>query len=97
MLLISKKLLEQELKNKPDILTDSQKLYYMQIEKEIFVLEKIDITLCNMRGNVNEVQERLNNSEIHFATKGEYERINESKEVIETLRQLYLNHKKLLE
>ena len=50
-----------------------------------------------MRGNANEIQERLNNSEIHFATKGEHERINESKEVIETLRQLYLNHKELLE
>lgn len=97
MLLISRKLLEQELKNKPDIPTDSQELYYMQIEKEIVVLDKIDITLCDMRGDVNEVQERLNNSEIHFATKGEYEKINESKEIIETLRQLYLNHKKLLE
>ena len=97
MLLISRKLLEQELKNKPDILTDSQKLYYMQIEKEIVVLEKIDITLCDMRGNINEVQERLNNSEIHFATNGEYEKINESRKVMETLRQLYLDHKDLLE
>lgn len=96
MLLISRKLLEQEFKNKPDILTDSQELYYMQIEKEIIVLDKIDIALCDMRGGVNEVQERLNNSEIHFATKGEYEKINELKEVMATLRQLYVNHKELL-
>ena len=93
MLIITEKILRNELRNKPqDLLSGSQEFYYMQLEKELSVLEKLDITLCDMRGEVDEVKERLDSSEILFCPKGEVARIKELEEINKELQRLYLNH-----
>ena len=62
MFLMSEKLLEKELKEKPDILTDEQNFYYSVIEKELHVIQKLNIEMCDMRGEVKEVANRLERS-----------------------------------
>ena len=78
MLLISEKLLEEELKKKPQNPTDQQDFYYSMIEKEIYLLKRLKITLCNMRGDEKEVADRLENSEILICSLEEAESMRNS-------------------
>ena len=73
MLLISEKLLEEELKNKPESLNDQQDFYYSMIEKELHLIKRLNIEMCDMRGEIEEVTDRLEHSEIAICSCGEIE------------------------
>ena len=49
----------------------NKKLYYSLIEKELHLLERLNITICDMTGNIDEVAERLKNSEIRICSHDE--------------------------
>ena len=71
MFLMSEKLLEQELKNKPENPTDQQIFYYSMIEKELHLLRRLDIDMCDMRGTEEEFIDRLEHSKILVCTPKE--------------------------
>lgn len=80
MFLLSEKLLESELKNKPEILDAQQEFYYSLVEKELYVIQRLNIEMCDMRGEEKEVADRLKNSEIAICTHDELEEMRKSVE-----------------
>lgn len=64
MFLLSEKLLENELKNKPEVLDAQQEFYYSMVEKELYVIQRLNIEMCDMRGEEKEVADRLEKSEV---------------------------------
>ena len=62
MFFMSEKLLQNELNNKPDNMTDQQEFYYSMIEKELYVINRLNVEMCDLRGNEEEVADRLNRS-----------------------------------
>ena len=73
MLLISEKLLQDELDKKPKSLNDQQDFYYSMIEKELYLIKRLNIEMCDMRGEIEEVADRLEHSEIAICSCGEIE------------------------
>lgn len=78
MLLISEKLLQEELKKKPENPSDRQDFYYSMIEKELYLMKRLNIEMCNMRGDEKEVADRLEHSEILICTHEEAENMRKS-------------------
>ena len=78
MLLISEKLLQEELIKKPENPTDQQNFYYSMIEKELYLMKRLNIELCNMRGEEKEVADRLEASEILICSHEEAENMRKS-------------------
>ena len=84
--LISKKLLEYELDKAMYGLHGNEAHYYCtSIKKELKLLNKLDIEICDMTGDAEEFGERLNNSEIIIMPKGTYKRIIENEKIIKEL------------
>lgn len=70
---MAEKLLEEELKKKPENPNDQQDFYYSMIEKELYLMKRLNIEMCDMRGEVEEVAGRLEHSEIAICSCGEIE------------------------
>ena len=84
--LISKKLLEYELDKAMNGLHGNEAHYYCtSIEKELELLNKLDIEIYDMIGSAEEFSERLNNSEIIIMPKGTYKKIVENEKIIKEL------------
>lgn len=64
MFLLSEKLLQKELKEKPIILNDQQDFYYSLVEKELYLIQRLNIEMCDMRGKEQEVANRLSHSQV---------------------------------
>ena len=77
MLLVSEKLLQEELNKKPENPNDQQDFYYSMVEKELYLVKRLNIELCNMRGEVKEVADRLEHNEILICPQGELEHMRE--------------------
>lgn len=77
MLLVSEKLLQEELNKKPKNPNDQQDFYYSMVEKELYLMKRLNVELCNMRGEVKEVADRLEHSEILICQQGELEYMRE--------------------
>ena len=73
MFLMAEKLLEEELKKKPENMNNQQDFYYSMIEKELYLMKRLNIEMCNMRGEIEEVADRLEHSEIAIYSCGEIE------------------------
>ena len=73
MLLISEKLLQDELDKKHKSLNNQQDFYYSMIEKELYLIKRLNIEMCDMRGEIEEVVDRLEHSEIAICSCGEIE------------------------
>ena len=78
MLLISEKLLQEELDKKPESLNDQQDFYYSMIEKELYLIKRLNIEICDMRGEVDEVADRLEHSKILICSYEEVKNMVES-------------------
>ena len=78
MFLLSEKLLQQELNKKPETLDDLQEFYYSMVEKELYVIQRLNIEMCDMRGEEKEVVDRLSRSEILICSPEEAEEMRES-------------------
>lgn len=78
MLLISEKLLQEELKKRPENPNDQQDFYYSMIEKELYLMKRLNIEMCNMRGDEKEVADRLEHSEILICTHEESEEMRKA-------------------
>lgn len=72
--LISEKLLEREIKRLEDSgrPEDSEILYY-QCKKELAVIEKLKINKIDMRGEIEEVNQRIINQAIYFMEPNEFD------------------------
>ena len=73
MFLLSEKLLEKELKEKPETLDAQQDFYYSMVEKELYVIQRLNIEMCDMHGEEKEVADRLSRSEILICSPEEAE------------------------
>lgn len=71
MLLISEKFLQEELNKKPENPTDQQDFYYSMIEKELYLLKRLNIEMCDMRGEIEEVADRLEHNKIVICSSKE--------------------------
>ena len=80
MFLLSEKLLENELKNKPEVLDVQQEFYYSMVEKELYVIQRLNIEMCDMRGEEKEVADRLEKSEVAILPHDELEEMRKSVE-----------------
>ena len=78
MFLLSEKLLQQELNEKPEILNDQQEFYYSLVEKELYVIQRLNIEMCDMRGEEKEVADRLSRSEVLICSPEEAEDMRKS-------------------
>ena len=78
MFLMSEKLLEEELNKKPEDLNNQQEFYYSMIEKELYLIKRINIEMCNMRGEEKEVAKRFENSEVMICSHEEAEEMRKS-------------------
>lgn len=83
MLLLSKTLLKIEIKA-----NQGSDFYRAQVERELAVLEKLDIVLCDMRGTAEEVEDRLKNCEILFVEKDTYESMKRAVEFKQAVEEL---------
>ena len=97
MMLISEKLLEDELKKKPENPTDSQDFYYSMIEKELYLIKRLNIEMCNMRGDEKEVADRLEHSEILVCTHDEVEEMRKSVSFKDEIKNVLKNYEQLFE
>ena len=73
MLLVSEKFLQEELNKRPENPNPQQDFYYSMIEKELYLIKRLNIELCDMRGTEKEVADRLANNEILICPLGELE------------------------
>ena len=78
MLLLSAKLLKREIdKLSKMVLSDDEKFLKSLYEKELAVIERLDIEIVNTTGTPDEVKKRLENNAVYFLTKGEYEQMQD--------------------
>lgn len=94
MLLISEKLLQEELKKKPENPTNQQDFYYSMIEKELYLLKRLNIEKCDMSGEEKEVADRLEHSEILICSHEEAEKIRMSLQFVDDIMNVTSKYKK---
>lgn len=72
--LISEKLLEREIKRLEDNgRPENSEILYYQCKKELAVIEKLKINKIDMRGEIEEVNQRIMNQAIYFMEPNEFE------------------------
>lgn len=78
MQLISEKLLEIEIKRLEEAgrAEDNELLYY-QCKKELAVIKNLKINKIDMRGEIEECNQRIENQAIYFMDAGEFEEMEE--------------------
>lgn len=76
--LVSEKLLEREIKQLEDAgrPEDSELLYYL-CNKELAVIQKLKINKIDMRGEIEECNQRIENQAIYFVDPKEFETMKE--------------------
>lgn len=78
MQLISEKLLEREIKRLEDAgRPEESEILYYQCKKELAVIEKLKINKIDMRGEIEEVNQRIADNAIYFMNPQEFETIEE--------------------
>ena len=78
MLLMSTKFLKAEIEKLSErALDDNEKLLKSLYEKELAVLERLDIELVDITGTPDEVKKRLGNNAVYFLPKGEFEQMRD--------------------
>lgn len=78
MLLMSTKLLKMEIdKLSGRVLDDDGKLLRSLYEKELAVLERLDIELVDITGTPGEVEKRLEDNAVYFLPRDEFERMQD--------------------
>lgn len=78
MFLMTEKLLEEELKKKPENLDDQQVFYYSMIEKELYLMKRLNIEKCDMRGEEKAIADRLEHSVVTIMPPEELEEMRNS-------------------
>lgn len=78
--LISKKLLNKEIKrlSKKTDLDEHEKFWLSLCKKELLVLNRFSIEGIDLRGEIQEVEKRLNNQSIYFMERDFYESLVEN-------------------
>ncbi|WWR19824.1 hypothetical protein V1226_25915 [Lachnospiraceae bacterium JLR.KK009] len=78
MQLISEKLLEREIKRLEDSgRPEESELLYYQCKKELAVIEKLKINKIDMRGEIEEVNQKIASQAIYFMEQQEFETMEE--------------------
>ena len=78
MQLITKKLLEREIKRLEDSdRPEESELLYYQCKKELAVIEKLKINKIDMRGEIEEVNQKIASQAIYFMEQQEFETMEE--------------------
>ena len=78
MQLISEKLLEREIKRLEDSdRPEESGLLYYQCKKELAVIEKLKINKIDMRGEIEEVNQKIASQAIYFMEQQEFETMEE--------------------
>lgn len=78
MQLISEKLLEREIKRLEDAgRPEESEILYYQCKKELAVIEKLKINKIDMRGEIDEVNQRISNQAVYFMAPQEFEAMEE--------------------
>lgn len=78
MQLICEKLLEREIKRiEEQGIPKDQEIIYHLCKKELAVIEKLKINKIDMRGEIEEVQERIKNQSLYFMGEKEFEKMEE--------------------
>lgn len=78
MQLISEKLLEREIKRLEDAgRPEESEILYYQCKKELAVIEKLKINKIDMRGNIEEVNQRIADNAVYFMNPKELEEMEE--------------------
>lgn len=78
MRLISGKLLEREIKRLEDAGRPEEiEILYYQCKKGLAVIEKLKINKIDMRGEIEEVQKRIENQALYFMGENEFSEMEE--------------------
>ena len=78
MQLISEKLLEREIKRLEDSdRPEESELLYYQCKKELAVIEKLKSNKIDMRGEIEEVNQKIASQAIYFMEQQEFETMEE--------------------
>lgn len=78
MQFISEKLLEREIKRIEDAgRPEKSEILYYQCKKELAVIEKLKINKIDMRGEIEEVNQRIADNAIYFMNPQEFEIMEE--------------------
>lgn len=78
MQLISEKLLEREIKKIEESgRPEDEEIIYHLCKKELAVIEKLKINKIDMRGEIKETVERIENQAIYFMNPKEFETMEE--------------------
>ena len=88
--LISEKLLETEVKKRKENpqLVEENELFYSLCEKELLVLSKLKIDEIDMRGETEELKERLERYHVYFIESKEFESMKEKARRFDLIMQL---------
>lgn len=74
MQLMSEKLLKREIKRLEDAgRQEESELLYYQCKKELAVIEKLKINKIDMRGEIDEVNQRIADNAVYFMNPQEFE------------------------
>lgn len=74
MRLISEKLLEREIKRLEDEgRSEESEILYYQCKKELAVIKKLKINKIDMRGEIEEANQRIADNAIYFMNSQEFE------------------------
>lgn len=78
MQLFSEKLLEREIKRLEEQgRPEEQEIIYYLCKKELAVISKLKINKIDMRGEIEEMKERIENQALYFMDAGEFEAMEE--------------------
>lgn len=78
MQLISEKLLEREIKRLEEAgRPEDQEIIYHLCKKELSVIQKLKVNKIDMRGEIEEVQERIEKQGLYFMDAREFEEMKD--------------------
>lgn len=107
MVLLSQMLVERELKDKKEEFVNSQtvstsekeflnirvynSLYYLQLQKELELLKKLDIQFCNLYGTLEDVIKRLESSSVIILPKEDYSAMVTALQQVQQIKRILKN------
>lgn len=87
--LVSEKLLQREIKKmEEEGISENNELLHCLCKKELAVIEKLKINKIDMRGEIEECNERIAKQSIYFMGSGEFEQMEEKARRYDEIKRL---------